>query len=138
MNSAAPTPCRMRANTSVPSPGAAPQRADAMVKTARPATNMRRAPSRSPRPPASSSTLANAARKLGVDNTTVGRRLSALERDLGAKLFARTPDGLALTVAGEAMRAAGAEMEQAVLRGEQRALGADRKPSGVVRIATTE
>jgi len=83
-------------------------------------------------------TLASAARKLGVDNTTVGRRLSALERDLGAKLFARTPDGLALTVAGEAMRAAGAEMEQAVLRGEQRALGADRKPSGVVRIATTE
>lgn len=83
-------------------------------------------------------TLAAAARKLGVDNTTVGRRLSALERELGAKLFARTPDGLALTAAGEAMRAAGAEMEQAVLRGEQRALGADRKLSGGVRVATTE
>jgi DNA-binding transcriptional LysR family regulator len=82
--------------------------------------------------------LAAAARKLRVNNTTVGRRLSALERDLGARLFTRTPDGLALTAAGEAMRAAGVEMEQALLRGEQRALGADRKLSGLVRVATTE
>src|SRR5229473_486105 len=63
-------------------------------------------------------TLAAAGRKLGVDNTTVGRRLSALERDLGAKLFARTPDGLVLTAAGEAIRTAGEEMEQAVMLGE--------------------
>jgi len=83
-------------------------------------------------------TLAAAARKLGVDNTTVGRRLSALERELGARLFARTPDGLALTAAGEAMRRAGIDMEQAVLRAEQEALGADRKLSGVVRVTTTE
>ncbi|HET9754672.1 MAG TPA: LysR family transcriptional regulator, partial [Myxococcales bacterium] len=83
-------------------------------------------------------TLAAAARKLGVDNTTVGRRLAALERDLGARLFTRTPDGLALSAAGEAMRAAGVEMEQALLRAEQRALGADRKLSGLVRVATTE
>jgi DNA-binding transcriptional LysR family regulator len=83
-------------------------------------------------------TLAGAGRKLGVDDTTVGRRLSALERDLGAKLFARTPDGLALTAAGEAMRAAALDMEQAVLRGEQRALGADRKLLGLVRVATTD
>src|SRR6266478_5651980 len=83
-------------------------------------------------------TLAAAGRKLGVDNTTVGRRLSALERDLGSKLFSRTPDGLVLTAAGEAIRTAGEEMEQAVLRGEQRALGSDRKLSGLVRVATTE
>src|SRR5260370_37616145 len=60
-------------------------------------------------------TLAAAGRKLGVDNTTVGRRLTALERDLGSKLFARTPDGLVLTAAGEAIRTAAQEMEQAVL-----------------------
>jgi DNA-binding transcriptional LysR family regulator len=87
---------------------------------------------------ARSGTLAAAARKLGADSTTVGRRLSALERELGAKLFARTPDGLALTAAGEAMRTAGVEMEDAVLRGEQRVLGSDRKLSGLVRVATTE
>ncbi|HEX4423539.1 MAG TPA: LysR substrate-binding domain-containing protein, partial [Kofleriaceae bacterium] len=56
----------------------------------------------------------------------------------GAKLFTRTPDGLALTTAGEAMRTASEEMEQAVLRGEQQALGADRNLAGLVRIAATE
>jgi DNA-binding transcriptional LysR family regulator len=83
-------------------------------------------------------TLAAAGRKLELDNTTVGRRLAKLERELAAKLFARTPDGMLLTVAGEAMRAAAEEMEQAVLRGEQRALGADKSLAGLVRIATTE
>ncbi len=83
-------------------------------------------------------TLAAASKKLGVDNTTVGRRIAALERELGAKLFTRTPDGLMLTGAGEAMRGAAEEMEQAVIRGEQRALGADKSLSGLVRVATTE
>jgi DNA-binding transcriptional LysR family regulator len=87
---------------------------------------------------ARSGTLAAAGRKLGVDNTTVGRRLAALERDLGAKLVTRTPDGLVLTAAGDAIRTAAEEMEKAVLRGEQQALGTDRKLSGLVRVATTE
>src|SRR6266481_4271570 len=45
-------------------------------------------------------TLARAARTLRVDYTTVGRRVSAFERELGAKLFERTPDGFVLTDAG--------------------------------------
>jgi DNA-binding transcriptional LysR family regulator len=85
-----------------------------------------------------SGTLAAAARKLRVDYTTVGRRLAALEQDLGAKLFERTPEGLILTEAGESIRAAAEEMEQAALLVEQRALGADRKLAGAVRVATTE
>src|SRR5436305_731604 len=85
-----------------------------------------------------SRTLAAASRKLRVDYTTVGRRLAALERDLGAKLFERTPEGLVLTEAGEGIRAAAEEMEQAALLVEQRALGADRKLAGSVRVATTE
>ncbi|TMA18052.1 MAG: LysR family transcriptional regulator [Deltaproteobacteria bacterium] len=85
-----------------------------------------------------SGTLAAAARKLRVDYTTVGRRLAALEEDLGAKLFERTPEGLILTEAGESIRAAAEEMEEAALLIEQRALGADRKLAGVVRVATTE
>lgn len=83
-------------------------------------------------------TLASAARRLRVDYTTVGRRLAALERDLGAKLFARTPDGLTLTEAGKSIRAAAEEMEQAALQVEQRALGTDRKLAGQVRATTTE
>ncbi|HUJ26103.1 MAG TPA: LysR substrate-binding domain-containing protein [Myxococcales bacterium] len=83
-------------------------------------------------------TLAAAARKLEVAETTAGRRLAALERALGAKLATRTPDGLVLTEVGEAVRAAAEEMERALVRAEQRALGADSELSGVVRVATTE
>jgi len=39
-------------------------------------------------------TLAGAGRSLGVEHTTVGRRLAAMERALGATLFVRTPGGL--------------------------------------------
>ncbi len=41
-----------------------------------------------------------AARSLGVDQATVGRRLNALEAELGAKLFLRAKDGYLLTAAG--------------------------------------
>src|SRR5947209_16278096 len=85
-----------------------------------------------------SGTLAAAARKLRVDYTTVGRRLAALEEDLGAKLFERTPEGLILTKAGESIRAAAEEMEEAALLIEQRALGADRKLAGVVGVSTAD
>src|SRR4051794_14304989 len=75
-------------------------------------------------------TLARAARRLQVDYTTVGRRVSSFERELGAKLFERTPDGFVLTDAGESIRAAAEQMEQSALAVEQRALGADRRLSG--------
>lgn len=45
--------------------------------------------------------LAGAARAMGVDHSTVGRRLLALERVLGAPLVIRGPDGLQLTPVGE-------------------------------------
>jgi len=83
-------------------------------------------------------TLARAGRKLRVDYTTVGRRVSAFERELGAKLFERTPDGFVLTDAGESIRAAAEQMEQSAVAVEQRALGADRRFSGTVRVAAAE
>ena len=48
--------------------------------------------------------LSAAARELGVNYTTVGRRLDALQHGLGATLIQRTPDGLTLTRAGEAVK----------------------------------
>src|SRR5258708_13083676 len=47
------------------------------------------------------SSLSGAARTLRVDHATVGRRLTALEQRLGAKLFNRTPEGFAITSAGQ-------------------------------------
>lgn len=45
--------------------------------------------------------LAGTARALDVEHTTVGRRLNALERALGAPVFIRGPDGLQLTPLGD-------------------------------------
>jgi len=83
-------------------------------------------------------TLAAAAKKLGVDYTTVGRRIAALERELGSKLFERTPDGFVSTEAAEGLRPAAERMEAAALEVESRALGADRRLSGAVRVASTD
>jgi DNA-binding transcriptional LysR family regulator len=46
---------------------------------------------------ARSKTLAGASRALGVEHTTVGRRLTALETALGMPLVLRNPSGLELT-----------------------------------------
>ncbi len=45
--------------------------------------------------------LTAAARVLGTDHTTISRRVAALEKNLGAKLFERSPRGYALTEPGE-------------------------------------
>lgn len=50
---------------------------------------------------AQTQSLAGAARALGVEHSTIGRRLTALERALGSPLFIRGPDGLRLTPLGE-------------------------------------
>jgi len=83
-------------------------------------------------------TLAAAARKLGIDETTVARRLKRLEKQMGASLLERAPGGIALTAAGEVVRAAAEQMEVAALAAERRALGADRQLSGRVRITAPE
>lgn len=59
--------------------------------------------------------LAGAARALGVEHTTVGRRISALERALGASLVDRGPAGLELTRLGQRVLRRAVEMERAAL-----------------------
>lgn len=83
-------------------------------------------------------TLAGAARRLRVDETTVGRRIARLEAALSTKLTARTPDGMTLTAAGEAVQVSAEGMERAALALERRAMGADRRLSGSVRITAPE
>src|ERR1700679_3755932 len=64
--------------------------------------------------------LSGAARRLGVAQPTVGRRMDALEAALGVALFTRSPRGLAPTSAArdllphvEAMAAASAALARA-------------------------
>jgi len=83
-------------------------------------------------------TLAAAGRVLGVDYTTIGRRVRALEKELGLTLFERVRDRYVLTDAAEGLREAAERMEDGALTLERRALGADRTVSGVLRVATTD
>lgn len=79
-----------------------------------------------------------AARALGVEHTTVSRRIAALERDLGVRLFVRTPDGQRPTSAGEAAIATGRALQRSIFELETAIAGADERPSGTVRLTTSE
>lgn len=83
-------------------------------------------------------TMAAAGRRLGIDETTVARRVARLSREMGAPLLERTASGLGLTPAGEAVRDAAEQMESAALSAGRRASGADLQLSGRVRVTAPE
>lgn len=82
--------------------------------------------------------LAGAARALGVNHSTVFRRLNALEADLGVRLFERLPGGYALTAAGEEMRASAERIEEEMLGLARRVVGRDVRLTGTLRVTTTD
>jgi DNA-binding transcriptional LysR family regulator len=82
--------------------------------------------------------LSGAARALRVDHATVGRRIAAFEEELGSKLFDRTPDGFALTAAGQAILKQCEAMENSAASVDRLVAGHDARLSGLVRVATTE
>lgn len=85
---------------------------------------------------ARSGSLSAAAKTLGVNQTTVGRRLTAAEERLGAPMFIRNRSGFRLTEAGDAALAQIEVMESAAMRLTE-SVGAEMQaPTGVVRIAT--
>ncbi|RQZ59654.1 LysR family transcriptional regulator [Burkholderia sp. Bp9004] len=83
-------------------------------------------------------TLREAAVVLDVDQATVGRRLTALEKALGAKLFLKTSSGYVVTQIGEDSLQAAEEMEQAACKFERRVHGSDDRLEGEVRVTTTD
>ena len=82
--------------------------------------------------------LSAAARRLGVTQPTVGRRISDLERRLGARLFDRMSHGYELTAAGQRISELAARIEYTAFAIEQRVSGEDAQLNGRVSITTSE
>jgi DNA-binding transcriptional LysR family regulator len=87
---------------------------------------------------ASAGSLAGAARNLGVNHTTVLRRVSAFEKRLGLRLFERLPTGYVLTAGGEELIAAARHIDDTVTRLGRKLAGQDLRLSGIVRVTTTD
>jgi DNA-binding transcriptional LysR family regulator len=83
-------------------------------------------------------TLSAAARKLAVTQPTVGRRIAAIERRLGAKLFVRRSDGFTLSSSGMRVLEHAERMEQDAFAAERRVSGRDAGVGGTVRITASE
>jgi len=84
------------------------------------------------------STLSAAARTLGVRQSTVGRRLLALERRAAVRLLQKTPSGYVLTEAGEAVLGNAERMEAEALAVERAVTGRDVRLQGTIRLTTVE
>jgi DNA-binding transcriptional LysR family regulator len=80
--------------------------------------------------------LAAAARQLGVNHTTVLRRLDALEARLGARLFERQRQGYQPTEAGALLLEQARRMADQADEIERRVLGRDRELTGELRVTT--
>lgn len=83
------------------------------------------------------STLA-AGRALGVDQSTVQRRLVELERRLGQALVQRLPSGYRLTEFGQSLLPHAERVAQAVAAFEQHAATAAAEVAGIVRVTCPE
>jgi DNA-binding transcriptional LysR family regulator len=79
-----------------------------------------------------------AATRLNTKQTTVGRRIQALERRLGAKLFDRHRHGMDVTPAARGVLVQAESMLANATSIERHLAGLDREMAGVVRIAATE
>lgn len=75
-----------------------------------------------------------AAALLGVHPSTVTRRIDAIERALGTRLFRRQSNGLTPTLAGNELLEGAERIQQEVNQMERRLSGRDDKLEGPVRI----
>ncbi len=82
--------------------------------------------------------LVLAAKGLRVDHTTVSRRIAALERATGTKLFDKTERGYCLTWAGERLLPVAEEMENAALRAQEDLADGSKQLSGSVRLGAPD
>jgi DNA-binding transcriptional LysR family regulator len=82
--------------------------------------------------------LIGASRELGVNHTTVLRRVNSFEDRYGVRLFDRLPTGYVLTEAGEEILNASREIKKIVIGLERKLIGKDLRLEGNIRITTCD
>ena len=82
--------------------------------------------------------LVGAAEALGLNHSTVFRRLAAIETAMGARLFERSRAGYQPTATGEEMIGLATTMADSILEFERRVAGRDAKPTGELRVTSVD
>jgi DNA-binding transcriptional LysR family regulator len=82
--------------------------------------------------------LGGAARRLGIVTSTAFRRLNALEKRLGVRLFERRATGYAPSAAGRRVIAAAERMADAAHEAERAVTGLDARLTGTVRVTAAD
>lgn len=82
--------------------------------------------------------MLGAARRLGLNQATLSRRIAALEADLGAQLVIRRAHGCALTEEGAALARRLERVESEFLQAQSELLGQDARIEGTVRIGAPD
>ncbi|MEO1204529.1 MAG: LysR family transcriptional regulator, partial [Pseudomonadota bacterium] len=75
-----------------------------------------------------------AGKQLGVNHTTVSRRIAAFESGLSTRLFDRTRDGYVMTQAAENLYDDAVRMEECAQAMDRTAFGRDAELSGSLRL----
>lgn len=87
---------------------------------------------------ANKGSIAAAARVLGVNRTTVLRRINAFQDNLNCRIFVRTDSGYVLTPEAEKMINAAREVENTLFDMQREIVGRELKLEGEVRATTTD
>lgn len=87
---------------------------------------------------ADAGTLSGAARTLHVSHPTAFRRLNRLEQKMGVRFFDRARHGYTATAAAEEVSALVQLLRNDILAVERRITGRDLRPSGTLRVTTTD
>jgi len=79
--------------------------------------------------------ISGAAKRLGVQHSTVSRRIRSLEQRFKTRLLERKKSGYELTAAGEALKAVAGKMEVEALEAEGALAGHEERPAGELRVS---
>jgi DNA-binding transcriptional LysR family regulator len=82
--------------------------------------------------------LPAAAALLGINHSTVFRRLGQIEEALGAKLFERHRSGYTLTTAGDEMVALAQRVDEDITAFTRKMAGRELAPAGELRVTTND